>query len=223
MRLLVVEDNHKIAKLIKKELQQENYVVDVAHDGATGFDYVTENTYDLIILDRLLPQLDGLAFCKKLRARDNHTPVLMLTAKGQTQDRIEGLDSGADDYMVKPFALGELLARVRALTRRPHAVAASTLSVGNLSLDAVGFEVASGNQPIKLSRKEFLILKYLMQHPGQIISKQQLIDSVWDYDSIVGPNNVEVYINRLRHKIDTPSAESLITTEKGFGYRLKNV
>ncbi len=221
MRILVVEDEHKIANSIKKGLEHEKYVVDVAYDGPSGLDLSIGEEYDLIILDRLLPGLDGIEICKKLRSEGNHTPVLMLTAKGQTKDKIEGLDSGADDYLVKPFAFTELFARVRALVRRPKKISRSILQIDTLTLDAKAFEVKRNDMLIQLSTKEFMLLEYLMRHQNTIITKEQIIAHVWNYDADVLPNTVEVYIKHLRDKIDTPASGSrLIHTVRGFGYKL---
>jgi len=219
MRILVVEDEHKIANSIKQGLEQEKYAVDVAYDGAAGYDFASSEDYDLIILDRMLPALDGLEIIKKLRRKDNHTPILLLTAKGQIEDKVEGLDSGADDYLTKPFAFTELLARIRALVRRPKVSTGSILKVADLSLDTITYKVQRAEKLILLSSKEFGLLEYLMRHPNQTITKDQIINHVWDYDSNVLPNSVEVYIKHLRDKIDK-SAIPLIHTVRGFGYRI---
>lgn len=221
MRILVVEDEHKIANSIKKGLEQENYAVDVVFDGTVGFDFATSEVYDCIILDRMLPGLEGLEVAKKLRGKNIHTPIIMLTAKGQIEERVAGLDSGADDYLTKPFAFVELLARVRALTRRPKNTVGIVLTVGDLTLDTVNYEVTRADKQIQLSSKEFSLLEYLMRHANKIIKKEQLIDHVWNYDADVLPNSVEVYIKHLRNKIDIPfSGKNLIHTVRGFGYKI---
>ena len=222
MRILIVEDEHKIANSIKKGLTQEHYAVDIAYDGKDGLDLALTEDYDLIILDRLLPEMDGLEICKKLREEKIYIPVLMLTAKGEIDDRVEGLNAGADDYLVKPFAFEELLARIKALIRRPKGNLGTTLATQDLSLNTITYEVKRGNKLIQLSNKEFALLEYLMRHPNQIITKEQIISHVWDYDSDILPNNVEVYIGYLRSKIDQPFKDSLplIHTVRGFGYRL---
>lgn len=222
MRILVIEDEHKIANSIKKGLEQESYAVDVTYSGIDGFDLATTEEYDLIILDILLPGLDGIVLCKKLRAQNNHIPVLMLTAKGQISDKVTGLDAGADDYLTKPFAFEELLARVRALVRRPRNSIGTVLSIADLSLDTVSFTVARGGKKIQLSNKEFALLEYLLRHPAQILTKDQIIGHVWNYDADILPNTVEVYIGYLRRKIDKPypNKPALIHTVRGFGYRL---
>jgi DNA-binding response OmpR family regulator len=222
MRVLVVEDEHKIANSIKKGLEQESYAVDVAYDGDDGFDLASTEDYDLIILDLLLPGMDGITVCRKLREAKIHTPILMLTAKGQLGDKVEGLDAGADDYLVKPFAFEEILARVRALARRPHNFIGTILGVADLSLNTASYEVKRADKQIQLSNKEFALLEYLLRHPNQILTKDQIIGHVWDYDADILPNTVEVYIGYLRNKIDKPFPKSpaLIHTVRGFGYKL---
>lgn len=227
MRVLVIEDEHRIAASIKKGLTQESFAVDVAHDGEAGFDLAASEEYEVIVLDLMLPKMDGMAVCRQLRKEGVHTPILMLTAKGELNDKVAGLNCGADDYLVKPFAFSELLARVRALSRRPKQQLDPVLKVQDLSLDGRNFTVERVGKKINLSKKEFALLEYLMRHPGQIISKDQLINHVWDYDSDVLPNTVEVYIGYLRNKIDRAFKKqpALIETLRGFGYRLgeKNV
>jgi DNA-binding response OmpR family regulator len=222
MRILVVEDEHKIANSIKKGLEQESYAVDVAYTGTDGYDLASTEEYDVIALDVLLPGMDGVKICKKLRSSNIHTPILMLTAKGQTADKVEGLDAGADDYVTKPFAFEELLARVRALVRRPHNAVGPMLQVDDLSLDPVAFEIKRGNTVIQLSNREFSLLEYLMRHPNKILTKDQIIGHVWNYDADILPNTVEVYIGYLRNKVDKPFPKSpmLIQTIRGFGYKL---
>jgi len=221
MRILIVEDEHKIANSIKKGLEQENYAVDIAYDGSTGYDFATTETYDVLILDRMLPELDGLSIIKKLRTEKIHTPILMLTAKTEIEDRVEGLNSGADDYLTKPFAFSELLARIRALSRRPKKSVSTTLSIHDLILNTVTFEVTRNKQPLSLSSKEFSLLEYLMSNQNKIVSKDQIINHVWNYDANVLPNTVEVYIKHLRDKIDKPfSGPPLIHTVRGFGYKI---
>ncbi len=220
MKLLVVEDEHKIANSIKQGLEQENFVVDIAYDGTTGYDLAVSEEYDLLILDRLLPGMEGVEIVKKIREHSIHTPILLLTAKGHVDDRVEGLDAGADDYLTKPFAFTELLARVRALTRRPKNKIISTLSIDDLILDTATYEVRRNGKPILLSNKEFSLLEFLMRHPRQIVKKEQIIKQVWDYDADVLPNSVEVYIKHLRDKIDKHFTKKLIHTIRGFGYQL---
>jgi DNA-binding response OmpR family regulator len=221
MKILIVEDEHKIANAIRKGLEQERYTVDVVYDGKEGFDLASSEEYDLIILDRLLPGMEGVEIVKQLRAMQIHTPVLLLTAKGQISDRVEGLDAGADDYLTKPFAFGELLARVRALTRRPKKTQSSQLRVGDLTADTQTYEVTREGKSIQLSSKEFALLTYLLRYPEKIITKEQIINHVWNYDADVLPNSVEVYIKHLRDKIDAPfTTGRLIHTVRGFGYKI---
>ena len=216
MRILVVEDEHRIATSIKKGLEQEKYAVDVAYTGTDGYDMASSEDYDLILLDLMLPGMDGLTICKKLRIDTVHTPILMLTARGQTEDKITGLDTGADDYLSKPFSFEELLARIRALSRRPQKTVNNTMSVGNMTLDNKTFEVKRAGKLLPISSKEFSLLEYFMLHPQQILSKEQIIAHVWNYDADILPNTVEVYIRNLRQKI----GHDLITTVRGFGYKL---
>ncbi|MFA5827777.1 MAG: response regulator transcription factor [Candidatus Shapirobacteria bacterium] len=224
MRILVVEDEHRIANSIKKGLEQEKYVVDVSYDGEEGFDLASSESYDLLILDLMLPKMDGLQICKKIRLGGNHVPILILTAKSQIEDKVGGLNSGADDYLTKPFAFEELLARIRALTRRPKNIMDPTLKVDDLVLNTINFEVKRNGRLIKLSSKEYTLLEVLMRHPRQILTKEQIISHVWDYEADVLPNTVEVYIRNLRNKIDKPFSTSLIQTIRGFGYKIgKNV
>lgn len=222
MRILVVEDEHKIAGSIKKGLEQESYAVDVAYTGPDGYDMASAEDYDIIILDLLLPGLDGIQVCKQLRQQNIHTPILMLTARGQISDRVTGLDAGADDYLTKPFAFEELLARVRALSRRPHTSTGTTLSYEGLSLNTSSYDVLRAGKSIRLSSKEYSLLEYLLRHPNQVLTKDQIIGHVWNYDADVLPNTVEVYIGYLRNKIDKPYPDQppLIQTVRGFGYKL---
>jgi len=224
MRILVVEDEHRIANSIKKGLEQEKYAVDVGYDGEEGYDLASSEDYDLLILDLMLPKLDGLQICKKLRLSKNNVPILILTAKSQLEDKVDGLNSGADDYLTKPFAFEELLARIRALTRRPKNMLDSTLKVEDLILNTINYEIKRAGKLIRLSSKEYALLEVLMRHPNQILTKEQIINQVWDYEADVLPNTVEVYIRNLRNKIDKPFSTSLIHTIRGFGYKIgKNV
>jgi len=221
MRILVVEDEQKIANSLKKGFEQESYAVDVCSDGKEGLDMGLTEDYDIIILDRLLPGMNGIDICKTLREKKNYTPILMLTARSEIFERVEGLNAGADDYLPKPFAFAELLARIRALSRRPKTSVGSLLVVKDLSLDTVAFEVKRGKNIIPLSNKEYSLLEYLLRHKGKIIKKDQIISHVWDYDADVMPNSVEVYITHLRNKIDKPyPGQELIKTIRGFGYRI---
>ncbi|MFH0942995.1 MAG: response regulator transcription factor [Candidatus Beckwithbacteria bacterium] len=222
MRILVVEDEHKIANSIAQGLQQENYAVDVAYTGTDGLDLASTESYDLIILDLLLPGINGLEICRRLRQQNIHAPILILTAKGQTDDKVKGLDTGADDYLVKPFAFEELLARIRALIRRPRHSSGTILSLADLTLNPLTFTVTRSGKPIQLSNKEFSLLEFLLRNVNQILSKDKIISHVWNYDADILPNTVEVYIGYLRQKIDRPFPKqpSLIQTVRGFGYKL---
>ncbi len=222
MRILVVEDEHRIANSIKKGLELERYAVDVAYNGLDGYDLASTEDYDLIILDLMLPGMDGLKICQQLRQKGNHVPILILTARGQTEDKVKGLDMGADDYLVKPFSFEELLARIRALSRRPHNSFGDIITLEDLTLNTRTFEVNRAGRRITLSSKEFSLLEYLIRHSHQIINKNQIISHVWNYDANILTNTVEVYIKNLRSKIDTPftNKKPLINTIRGFGYKL---
>jgi DNA-binding response OmpR family regulator len=222
MRLLIIEDEHKIANSIKKGLEQESFAVDVSYQGSDGYDLASSEDYDVIILDIMLPDLDGISICQKLRSQQIHTPILMLTAKGQLDDKVNGLNAGADDYLTKPFAFEELLARVRALIRRPKTTTSTQLTVADLKLDPLNYSVTRANKEVVLTSKEYALLEYLMRHPNQTLTKEQIIAHVWDYDADVLLNTVEVYIGYLRQKIDRayPQKPPLINTIRGFGYRL---
>lgn len=222
MRILVVEDEHKIARALKKALEQETYAVDVAYDGDEGYAMATTEPYDVAVIDRMLPgDYDGIAIIKAMREAKIHTPVLLLTALGSVSDRTTGLDSGADDYLVKPFALEELLARVRALLRRPVTQQATVLTAGDLTLDTVTYEVKRAGKTIQLTGKEFALLEYLMRNQNRPLPKSTIISHVWDYDADVLPNTVEVYIKYIRNKVDQPFDKPLIHTIRGFGYKLQ--
>jgi len=220
MKILIVEDEHLIATSIKKGLEQEHYTVDIAFEGIEGYDLAATGEYDIILLDLMLPGLDGLSICKKLRDENNHTPILMLTAKSQLEDKIKGLNCGADDYLTKPFAFEELLARIRALSRRPQQATSKVLTVGDLSIDTTTYQIKRGNKEICLSSKEYSLLECLVRHAGQILNKDQLIQYVWSYESDILPNTVEVYIRNLRQKVDKPFKKKLIQTIRGFGYKI---
>lgn len=223
MRILVVEDEPKIAQAVKRGLELKGFAVDVVYDADTGLAHARDPDYDAIVLDRMLPgSIDGVHLCKQLRSEGLSTPILMLTARGTIGDRVEGLNSGADDYLVKPFSFDELTARVRALLRRPAVQVGTTLKLGDLTLDTTSYEVQRGNKPIQLSHKEFVLLEYLMHHPGQVITKDMIINHVWDQDADILPNTIEVYIGYLRNKIDRPFPKSnaLLHTVRGFGYKL---
>lgn len=223
MRILVIEDEHKIANSLKQGLEQEGFAVDVAYTGEDGYDLATTETYDLIVLDLMLSGMDGGAICLKLRSQKMHLPIIMLTAKSDIEDRVKGLNSGADDYLTKPFAFTELLARIRALLRRPVDLVPNKLSCGDLNINTQTFEVKRAEKIIPLSKKEFSLLEYFLRNKNQILTKEKLIEHVWSYESDVLPNTVEVYIGYLRTKIDKPfkNSPALIKTIRGFGYVLQ--
>ncbi|KKP67851.1 MAG: Two component transcriptional regulator, winged helix family [Candidatus Roizmanbacteria bacterium GW2011_GWA2_35_19] len=222
MRILVVEDEHRIANSIKKGLEQEKYAVDVAYTGEDGYDLASSEEYDVLILDLMLPKMDGITICRELRKNNKHVPILILTAKSQLEDKVVGLNSGADDYLTKPFSFEELIARIRALVRRPKINLGSVLKVADLTLDTLTFVAKRGKENITLSSKEFSLLEYLMRNSGKILSKDNIISHVWDYDADILPNTVEVYIKALRNKIDHGHKKLLIQTVRGFGYKLTN-
>ena len=221
MRLLVIEDERKIARVITESLKREKYAVDAAYDGEEGFNLADSQPYDLLIVDRMLPGLEGTEIVKKLRENGKNMPILFLTALSTTEDKTLGLDVGADDYLTKPFAIDELLARVRALLRRPPIQQPDILKIDNLKIDKQQQTVTRAGKNIDLTNKEYALLEYLMQHPNQILSKEMLIDHVWDFDADILPNNVEAYIKNLRQKIDKPFKKQLIKTVRGFGYRIE--
>lgn len=221
---MLVEDEQKLGRAIKIGLEQDGYAVDHLLTADEGLAYAETEEYDVIVLDRMLPDgQDGLEICRQLRQQGNTTPTLMLTARGETVDRVDGLDAGADDYLVKPFEFSELLARLRALQRRPQQVVGPTITLGDLTMNTVLKEVVIAGSSVKLSKKEYALLEYLAHHTDQIASKDQILDHVWDFDSDVLPNTVEVFIRSLRKKIDEGLPESRIETVRGFGYRLRAV
>jgi DNA-binding response OmpR family regulator len=221
VRLLIVEDERKLARLLQGLLQDENHAVDLAFDGEEGMEFVRSGDYDLIILDVMLPRMDGLEVCRQIRAKRIQTPILMLTARTSIEDRVAGLDAGADDYLIKPFAFAELLARIRALSRResPSSVG-NRLVVGEISLDLKTREVRRGEKRIDLTPKEFALLEYFMRHPNQVLSGQQIADHVWSYDFDGLTNRVAVYVSYLRKKLEAKEGSAPIQTVHGVGYRL---
>jgi two-component system, OmpR family, response regulator len=222
MRALIVEDERKIALALKRGLEQESFAVDAVFDGDDGLAMALDEPYDVIILDRMLPGMDGMEVCRKIRAAKKQVPILMLTAKDAISDRVEGLNNGADDYLVKPFAFEELLARIRSLLRRPTQAVAEVLTCEDLSLNTRTFEVKRGTKPVSVTSKEFALLEYLLRNQGRVLTKDMIIGHVWDYDADILPNTVEVYVSYLRAKIDRAFAKSqpLIHTLRGFGYKL---
>ncbi|TET50868.1 MAG: response regulator transcription factor [Actinomycetota bacterium] len=223
MRILIIEDEKRLADSIKKGLEQESYAVDVSYEGTDGFGMAVIQDYDLIILDLMLPGMDGMEICRKLRTEENILyPILMLTARGQIEDRVRGLNCGADDYLTKPFAFEELLARIKALSRRPRNSLGTVLSIDDLTLDTISYEVRRAGRLVVLSKTEYGLLEFLLKNRGRVLSKNQIIENVWDYDADVLPNTVEVYIRYLRNKIEKPFRDKkpLIETIRGFGYRI---
>jgi DNA-binding response OmpR family regulator len=221
MRILVVEDSRRLAGIIKRGLQEAAYTVDNAYDGEEA-QYMAETApFNLIVLDIMLPKKDGLTVCRELRAKSVNTPIIMLTAKDSTEDKVLGLDCGADDYLVKPFAFTELLARVRALLRREAPLTTPKLQVGDLIMDVQTREVRRGDRPIELTAKEYAILEYFMRRPNIVVTRTMLGENVWDYEFDGISNIIDVYVRRLRLKIDEDGKGSLIQTMRGAGYRLR--
>ena len=221
MRILVVDDDRRLCSVVKRGLIEETYAVDVAYDGEEGEYCAAVNSYDLIILDIMMPKKDGIEVCQEVRAKNINTPILMLTAKDAVEDRVKGLDAGADDYLVKPFAFNELLARIRALLRREAMTKSPELEVGDLVLNTLTREVWRGQRAIELTTKEYVILEYFMRHPNIVVTRTMIEEHAWDYDFDSMSNLVDVYIRRLRRKIDTEEGKSIIQTVRGAGYRLK--
>ena len=220
MRILVVEDEKKIAGFVKRGLKEEGYAVDVAADGDEGYELASVNDYDLIILDLMLPKCDGVTLCKKLRADKLEAPVIMLTAKTSVQDKVTGLDAGANDYLTKPFAFEELLARMRVLLRKP-VQPATRMQIADLVLDLLSHKVTRAGRDIVLSSREFALLDYLMRNAGTVVTRTMISEHVWDIDFDTNTNVIDVYINYLRNKIDADFDKKLIQTIRGRGYTLK--
>lgn len=218
MKVLIIEDEKRLADFLKKGLNQESFIVDVSYRGDLGFDLALNEKYDIILLDLMLPGMDGISICKNLREENIQTPILMLTAKSQTEDKITGLNIGADDYLAKPFSFDELLARIKAITRRPQQINKNKVEIKelNILLDLNKYEVYKKDQKIDLSRKEFNLLYFLVLNKNKVLSKDEIINNVWEFDSDVLPNTVEVYIKYLRNKF----GKNLIKTVRGFGYKL---
>ena len=222
MQILIVEDEPKIAQLLRRGLLEDNYAVDVAADGQSGFDKFSVNEYDLVILDRMLPKLDGLSVCREMRNINTNIPIIMLTAKGETEDKISGLDSGADDYVTKPFVFGELTARIRALLRRGSISTPTILSLADLTLDPARREVTRGGVLLQLTAREYALLEYLLRNQNISLSKTQILEHVWDYNYDGLSNIVETYVKYLRKKLQTTSTSvPLIHTIRGYGYAMK--
>lgn len=221
MRVLVVEDEERMASLLRRALEEEGHAVDVARDGPEGVWLATENPYGAVVLDLMLPGFDGFEVCRRLRAAEVWVPVLMLTARDEIGDRVRGLDAGADDYLVKPFSLLELAARLRALARRDDRVRPVLLTAGDLKLDPAGKRAWRGELELDLSPKEFSILELFLRNPGVVLSRSQIIDAVWDFAYDGTSNIVDQYVTYLRRKIDRPFGRDDIETVRGMGYRLR--
>jgi heavy metal response regulator len=222
MRILVVEDEPEIAGFIARGLTENGHSVDVAADGDEALHWPSVAEFDLIVLDVMLPSVDGVEVCRTLRARGLRTPILMLTARDTVEDRVRGLDSGADDYLVKPFAFAELLARVRALSRREPALVGNVLEVGDLVIDTATREARRGESLLDLTAKEFSLLEYLMRHPNQVLSRTVIAEHVWNYDFDNATNVIDVHIKNLRKKVDEGRDRRLIHTVRGAGYRISD-
>ena len=221
MRILVVEDDKKVAGFIKKGLEEESYAVDVAYDGEDGLHFGSEGQYDLIILDIMLPKIDGLEILSQLRDQGKDTPILLLTAKDAVDDKVAGLNKGADDYLTKPFAFSELLARVRVLLRRGKAEVKTTLMISDLTLDLVSHKVNRGGDEIELTGKEYGLLEYFMRNQEKVLTRTMIAEHVWDYNFDTFTNVIDVYINHLRKKIDKGRESKLLHTLRGVGYIMK--
>lgn len=221
MHILIAEDDVRLARVLRRVLQEDGHVVDVASDGQQALDLASEPGVDLVILDVMLPVMDGFDVCRALRGAGVDTPILMLTARSAVEDRVRGLDVGADDYLVKPFALAELQARIRALTRRAPTLADQPLKVADLALDVSRHSAVRGGKEIPLSVKEFQLLEFFMRHPNQVLSRTQILDSVWQYDRAFTSNVVDIYVHYLRNKVDKGFSRRLIHTVRGVGYMLR--
>lgn len=221
MKILIVEDEAKMSSFLERGLKEEGYVVDIADDGEKGLEFASTNEYDLLILDWMLPKMNGVEVCHRLRKQKKQVPVLMLTAKDSVEDKIKGLDEGADDYLTKPFSFEELLARVRALLRRPpHLKDKTVLQCARLKMDLIKRQVWVGPDEVTLSQKEFSLLEYLMRHVGEVVSRTAIAEHVWDLHFDPMSNTIDVYINFLRKKINEKEAGTKIETVRGTGYRL---
>lgn len=221
MRLLVIEDEKQLLRLIGKKLKEEGYAFDLVSDGREGLNFAESVEYDCIILDLMLPSIDGFTIIQKLRAKNINSPIIILTAKSATKDKVNGLDYGADDYITKPFSFEELIARIRAMLRRKSEEKETILTCGDLTLDLISREVYRNNNPIELTTKEFSILEYFLRNKGRILTKSQIAEHVWNYEFDYQSNIIEVYIRYLRKKIDDSYEKKLIHTIRGVGYKIK--
>jgi heavy metal response regulator len=222
MRVLIVEDEQSIARFVRQGLEESGYAVDAATDGESGLSYAMSADYDVLILDIMLPRMDGLELLRELRRQGDKTPALMLTARDTVDDRVKGLDAGADDYLVKPFAFPELLARIRALLRRPPLQSGTVLRIGDLQMDTSTREVWRGDRSIELTPREYAVLEYLMRHPQQVLTRTQIGEHVWNFDFYHESNVIDVYIGYLRRKIEKEDEVPLIHTVRGVGYRMSD-
>jgi DNA-binding response OmpR family regulator len=220
VRVLVVDDDRRLATALKRGLEGEGFAVDVAFDGDDGLWHAQEHTYDALVLDVMLPGMDGLELCARLRAAGNWAPILMLTARGAAKDEADALDTGADDFLSKPFSYVVLVARLRALLRRGRAERPATLSAGDLSLDPAGHRVSRGDVVVELTPRQFSLLEFLLRREGEVLSKQEILSHVWDFAYDGDPNIVEVYVGQLRRRIDAPFGRAALQTVRGVGYRL---
>jgi two-component system, OmpR family, copper resistance phosphate regulon response regulator CusR len=221
MRILLIEDNRRLSDSLRRTLQDDGYAVDAAYDGIEGEETALLTPYDVIILDLMLPRRDGIEVCRSLRDQHVASPILMLTARDALDDRVQGLDSGADDYLVKPFEPRELRARLRALLRRKSETKSGSLNVADLRLDPSTHDAWRGEKPLELTAKEFALLEYMMRNANRLITREMVVEHLWDYEQTLASNVVDVYIRRLRRKVDDLSDEKLIETVRGAGYRLR--
>ncbi len=220
MRVLIVEDEIRLATLIRRALVEEGHAVDVVGDGEAALSWTTRTVHDVVVLDVMLPGIDGIDVCRQLRARRDYTPILLLTARDTIADRVQGLDAGADDYLTKPFALAELSARLRALSRRPRDAVETVIRVGRVRIDSARRQVWRDDQEVLLPNKEFRILEYLVRNPNRVLTRDMIANHVWDYEFVNATNVIDVHIRQLRRKLDEPGAPSTIETVRGVGYRL---
>ena len=221
MRILLVEDEIKMARAVRRGLEQEGHTVDQCHEGDEALSKALEYDYDVVVLDVMLPGSDGFAICRELRARERWVPVILLTARDAVEDRIRGLDAGADDYLVKPFAFGELVARLRALARRGPSERPAVIEVGDVSLDPAAHTVTRAGTSVGLSAREFALLEFLMRHAGEVLTRSRILEQVWDYSFTGFSNVVDVYVAYLRRKLERPFGRPLIRTVRGVGYVLE--
>ncbi|HUI31290.1 MAG TPA: response regulator transcription factor [Candidatus Acidoferrales bacterium] len=221
MNMLVIEDERKVSRFLKLGLEGENHIVDTAYDGETGEKLALDGKYDVIVLDLMLPKKSGIDVLRSLRVNGVSTPILILTAKGSLEDKVEGLDKGADDYLVKPFAFAEFMARVRSLGRRSGAEKTTTLKAADLELDTITRKARRGGNEIELTNREFALLEYFIRNANRVLTRTVISEHIWEYDFDTGTNIVEVYVNKLRNKVDSKSEKKLIQTIRGAGYMLK--